>query len=788
MTTLPTIIKNNGTVEEFEQGKIRNAVLSCFVSTFGEQHKLEYLAEEITEGVFETLKLEVLKGDLLREEVSVEHVHDRVENQLLKTGQFDAAKEYIAYRIRKRDEQGRIVPPEVREVFDGAKQYFPQPYQEFQFYDKYSKFDHELGRRETWPETVDRVTKYLGELAGSELPDSILSEIHNSILNLEVMPSMRLLAMAGDAARRNNTSIYNCSFQGIDHPYAFVETLLISMAGCGVGYSVERRFVDKLPQVTETWEPSIRDGVRWYDDNRVYGGELMPYGYDFTGFHYHGETKVHTVEDSACGWGMALYMGLTHWFNGQDTIEFDYSEVRPAGAVLKTKGGTSSGPDPLRRMLGFIRDRILSRKGSKLSTVDVHDIMCMIGDCVVQGGVRRSAMISLFDWDDKEMRAAKSGDWWTKHPYRSNANNSCVWPDRDLAQGELARFFLEMDENGSGEPGIFSRRNALNLMPTRRKWKMGKGAPEEVGTNPCGEITLRSKQFCNLTIAVARPGLSLLEMDRRVHIASIIGTIQSMATNFVGLRDEWRQNCEAERLLGVDITGQADYGFFDADQLETLRDTAVHTNRTWAAKFGINESASVTCEKPGGNSGIFLDVSSGLGRRWSPYQIRRMRLSAHGPMAKVLKASGLTLTPENGETEENVSTYVVAFPMRTPSPDSPTTREKCAIAQCEVWKLNKLHWTEHNPSVTITYRPDEVLDVINWLYKNQSIIGGMAFLPADDSTYQQMPNEEITMGEYEDMVSEFPNIDFSKLYAFETHDQTTAAQEVACSAGACSIL
>jgi ribonucleoside-diphosphate reductase alpha chain len=662
-------------------------------------------------------------------------------------GEYEAAKHYILYRAEHAKMRvQRPVPAEVRDAFDASASYFPTQLRQFQFYDKYSRFNYDLGRRETWIETVDRAVEYLRELSEYRLPQETYARIREGILSMKVMPSMRLLAMAGPAARRNNIAIYNCSYMPVDSIDSFVEALIISMSGCGVGYSVESQYVEQFPRIS-----------------RQNGNPL----------------KVHVVEDSSEGWADAVRAGLTAWFNGED-ITFDYSEVRPAGAPLRVKGGRASGPEPLRKMLDFARTRILSRQGSFLRPLDAHDIMCAVGDAAVSGGVRRTAMISLFDYDDKEMLHCKDGDFWRNNSQRWNANNSAVWPERELSQTEITRFVLDMVESGRGEPGIFNRKAATESRPERRSSAI-------FGTNPCGEIILRPYQFCNLTSAVARADDDFESLREKVELATIIGTIQSMATYFPGLRDEWRNNCAEERLLGVDLNGQMDSpAAQDPEIQERLRDTIIETNAQYAGILGINQSAACSCVKPSGNSSQLLDSSSGLHARWSPYYIRNVRIAAHSPILKVFSDAGAPMDPENGQTPDNATTWVIHFPAKAPE-NAIVRNERSALEQCDYWLQNKVHYTEHNPSVTITYKEDEVLDIIHWIWEHQDKIGGMAFLPAYDAQYDQMPYVEISEDEYERLSAGFPTIDFSKIYRYEEEDLTTAAQEFACLAGGCDI-
>ncbi|KKT40771.1 recombinase [Candidatus Collierbacteria bacterium RIFOXYB2_FULL_46_14] len=728
-----TIVKRDGRVVPFEIQKIEKAISSCF-EDLGKNPLTP--VGELAQRVVNIIGAKYTKP-------TVEQVQDTVELVLQAAGEFEAAKNYIIYRVehaKLRD--SRPIPKEVAKAFSESDVYFENQIQKFQFFDKYSRFNYDLGRRETWKETVDRSVDFLRELSGGKLESGVYKRIRNSILEMKATPSMRLLAMAGPAARRNNISIYNCSYQPVDSIDSFVEALIISMNGCGVGFSVENRYVENLPRVKR------QDGL---------------------------ETKQMLIEDSTEGWADALRTGLHTWFDGGD-IKFDYSALRPAGAILRTKGGRSSGPEPLRKMMEFVRERIFTRQGSFLRAIDAHDIMCEVGNAAVSGGMRRTAMISLFDFDDKEMWDSKSGDFERDNSQRWNANNSAVWPLSGLTQLEVTKQMLEIVKSGRGEPGIFNRQSALDMRPARR-------APAEFGTNPCGEIILRPYEFCNLSIAIARREDTYETLKDKVEVASIIGTIQAMATNFSGLRPAWKNNCEEERLLGVDINGQMDSPVAQDSAVQNrLRQVAIETNREVAEKLGINQAAAVTCVKPSGNSSQLFNCSSGIHARWSPYYVRNIRVSTHSSIFKVLKSGGVPMDPENGQTLESANTWVIHFPVK--SPDGAVTRKSfSATAQCEYWLKNKINWTEHNPSVTITYHPDEVIDLIKWVWEHRNLIGGMSFLPAFDAAYSQMPYQEIERDDYEKLKAGFPPIDFSKLYRYEEEDYTKAAQELACVAG-----
>jgi ribonucleoside-diphosphate reductase alpha chain len=732
------IQKRDGRVVPFDAERIARAISRCFLG----------LGRNESEHSVNTLTKQVVNVVLAKyEQPTVEEVQDTVEIVLQAAGEYEAAKSYILYRAEHaKMRMTRPVPAKVRDAFAQSDKYFPTQIQKFQFYDKYSRFNYEEGRRETWIETVDRAVDFMKEISENKLSEETYERVRDGILNMKAMPSMRLLAMAGPAARRNNIALYNCSYMPVDSIDSFVEALIISMSGCGVGYSVESRYIEQLPRI-----------------QRQSGKQPSTF----------------VVPDSSEGWAEAVRVGLMTWFAGDD-VRFDFSLVRPAGAPLKIKGGRASGPEPLRQMLDFARSRILARQGSFMRSLDAHDIMCAIGGAAVSGGVRRTAMISLFDYDDMDMRLCKSGDFSFSNSQRWNANNSAVWPERELSQAEIARFLLDMVESGRGEPGIFNRRAAIETRPERRK-------VAEFGTNPCGEIILRNYQFCNLTSAVCRAEDTYETLKEKVELAAIIGTIQSMATHFPGLRSTWAKNCQEERLLGVDLNGQLDSKVAqDPEVQRKLKMVAVETNRDIAAQLGINQSVSVTCVKPSGNSSQLLNSSSGIHARWSPYYIRNVRVGAKTPIFKVLRDTGVPMDPENGQTVSDATTWVVHFPMKSPE-GAITRNDRTALEQCEYWLQNKVNYTEHNPSVTITYQPDEVLDIVKWVWSQQDRIGGMAFLPAFDAQYDQMPYAEIDEAEYNRLAEQFPEIDFSKVYRYEEEDLTTAAQELACMSGFCDI-
>lgn len=741
---LPThIIKRDGREVGFDAARIRRAMERCFQAIGRHYHEdIDVLLLRV---------VNILSAE--PEPHTVEHIQDVVEMVLLGDGEFEAAKAYILYRAEHtRLRKEHPIPTEIVQAFADAKQYFPTPLQEFQYFDKYARFDNDKGRRETWPETVDRSVDFLVELVASHVKGSLpgvdfWERIRSGILNMEAMPSMRLIAMAGPAARRNNLAIYNCSFLAVDSIDAFIETLLLSMAGCGVGFSVERQHISKLPRVE--YQQTDQVPLSWQ------------------------------VEDSTEGWGEALRAGLSSWFNGFD-VDFDYSLVRPAGTPLKIKGGRASGPDPLRTTLAFARERILARQGSFLRPLDAHDIMCSIGNAAVSGGVRRTALISLFDLDDMEMANCKVGDFETHNSQRWNANNSAVIPDTGISQTQFLKLWNAMVESERGEPGFISRQAMHTTLPERRAWS------EAMGTNPCAEVILRPQELCNLSICVARHDDTFQSLADKVELATIIGTIQSLATNFPGMRPEWSKNCQEERLLGVDITGQRDCPVLqDPLVLDMLKQLAINTNLIWARRFGINQSSSVTVVKPSGNSSVLLNCSSGLHGRWAPFYERNVRVAATSPIYQVLKDAGVPLQPENGqETMAQPYTFVASFIVKSPD-GTPTRNDLSALDQANYWLHVKKHWTEHNPSITVTYRPTEIMPLMCWVWENIELLGGMSFLPHSDIALAKLPYIQITQTEYEQRLSDFPSIDWSRLFRYEHSDQTEAAQTMACVAGQC---
>lgn len=619
-------------------------------------------------------------------------------------------------------------------------------YRQFIFMRTYSRWRDDLGRRETWEEAVQRYMDFMKERLGSLLTKKEYSEVQEAITNQEVMPSMRLFWSAGDACRKTNATAFNCTFTNITKPKDFGEILYLLTCGSGVGFSVESLQIDKLPIIKK------QEGTRH---------------------------EPFVVPDSREGWADALVKGVTVWFNGED-ITFDYSKIRPLGSRLKTMGGRASGAQPLIDLLQLTRQLMLSRQGRKLRPIDVHDIVTKIGEVVVAGGTRRSAQISLSDQDDEDLRHAKVGQFWEFAPHRAMANNSAIYEEKPTAV-TFMREWLALIESGTGERGIFNRGSVASQMPSRREYR------GDMGTNPCGEIVLRSKQMCNLTEVIARAEDTQKSLEKKMRVATILGTYQSMLTDFGYLSKEWKDNCDEERLLGVSVTGQMDCPIFrdNPHVMRNLKDLAIKTNEEYSKRFKINPSTSVSAVKPSGTVSQLTNTSSGLHPRFSRYYIRRVRISSSDPLFHLLSDNGIVHLPEVGQTPETAHTFVLEFPVASPE-DS--IFDQTALEQLEYWKDVKLNYTEHNPSCTIHIADEEWVAVGDWVYKNWDIVGGLSFLPKDNHVYQLAPYEKIDKKTYDRLKKNLPEIDFSKLSEYEKEDNTIGSKEVACSSGTCELV
>ena len=627
--------------------------------------------------------------------------------------------------------------------------FLPTDYQSFIHTSRYARWLDDKQRRESWSETVSRYVENVVVKATRD--EIVVSEIEEAILSLEVMPSMRAVMTAGPALERDNTAGYNCSYLPVDDPKSFDEAMFILLCGTGVGFSVERQYVNKLPDVPEQM--------------------------------FNSETVV-VVKDSKEGWAKALRQVIALLYSGE-IPQWDVSKVRPAGAKLKTFGGRASGPAPLVDLFNFTVRTFVGAKGRKLSSIECHDLMCKIGEVVVVGGVRRSAMISLSNLSDDRMRHAKSGAWWENDPQRALANNSVSYTEKPDALSFM-REWMALVESGSGERGIFNRQASK-----RQAAKNGRRESNfEFGTNPCSEIILRPYQFCNLTECVVRATDTLEDLERKVRIATILGTIQSTYTHFPYLRKIWQKNTEEERLLGVSLTGIMDNPLMTTKNkglektLAHLKSVAVATNAEWAVRLGVPVSAAITCVKPSGTVSQLVDSASGIHARHSPFYIRTVRGDNKDPLTQFMKDQGIPSEPDVFKPEQ---TTVFSFPMKAPD-GAVVTADMSAIDQLEMWLAYQRAWCEHKPSVTINVKKDEWFEVGAFVYQHFDEMSGVSFLPYNEHTYQQAPYQEVGRSEYDNLLAVMPKaIDWSKLSEYEKEDNTSGTQTFAC-VGSCEIV
>ena len=719
--------KRNGRIVPFNRQKIVNAISKAMKSV--KEGNLEKDPVRVAERGVKELEKRYFPNYI----PNIEEIQDVVEEKLILMDFPKTAKSYILYRQERAKirEKQKAVPKKVKELAQKSKKYFQDALGEFIYYRTYSRWLPEEQRRETWIEIVDRYINFMQENLGDKITKEKYKEIRKYILNQKAMPSMRLIWSAGKAARATNVATYNCSYMAPNKFKDFAEIMYLLMCGVGVGFSIENQNIQQLPII------------------KYQTGETLP---------------VYGIEDSKEGWGDALTVGMRTWYEGKD-IQFDYSKIRPYGSRLKTMGGISSGPEPLKSLLDFTRKKILGNQGMRLSSIDVHDIICKIGQLVEMGGVRRSALISLSDLEDEKIRDSKNGHYYITNPQRSMANNSAVY-NKKPSSTKFLEEWLSLAKSGTGERGIFNRSGLEKQMPPRR-WKKFKKFFQTSGTNPCGEITLRDRQFCNLTEIVARPEDTEESLLKKAEIAAILGTYQASLTDFPYISKEWKKNCEEERLLGVSITGQWDCpAVRNANVLKKIYKKILETNKKYAKKLNINPSTSVTSVKPSGTVSQLVNAAPGMHPRHSPYYLRRIRISSGDPLCKMLIEQKVPYHPEVGQTEASATTYVFDFPVKAPD-KSTFKRDLTAIDQLEYWKTVKENYTEHNPSQTILINDDEWIKVANWLYENWDIIGGLTFLPKDNTVYQLAPFEEISQEEYERLVSEFPEIDFSQILIYE---------------------
>ena len=630
------------------------------------------------------------------------------------------------------------------------------PYKNFIHISRYARWVEGKNRRETWTETVDRYINFMKDhliLNYGYSPNSkIFDEVKDAILNHRIMPSMRALMTAGPALERDHIAAYNCSFIAVDSLRAFDEAMYVLMNGTGVGFSVESKYVDELPVISESFNQTATTIV---------------------------------VEDSKLGWAKALKELIALLSQGQ-IPEWDMSKVRPSGARLKTFGGRASGPGPLSALFTFTVDTFKNAAGRRLKPIEAHDLMCKVGEVVVVGGVRRSALISLSNLDDFEMAKAKSGSWWEKQAQRSLANNSAVYNTKPNT-AQFLREWRNLYESKSGERGIYNMESVRKHVESFGR----RDASLVSGTNPCGEIILRPNEFCNLTEVVISADDTREDLMEKVRLATILGTWQSTLTNFKYIRKTWKDNCEEERLLGVSLTGiygnkiTSTAGKALEQLLTDMRLESVRINDNEAKKININPSVSITCVKPSGTVSQLVGVSSGIHPWYSEYYIRSVRGSNNDPLTQFLKDSGIPNEPDVMKPDE---TTVFYFPQKAPK-NATITKDLTAIDHLEMWKIYRTYWTEHNPSVTINVHEDEWLRVGAWVFDNFDSIGGISFLPASEHTYKQAPYQEISKDEYEEWVKKSPSsIQWEMLSLYEKEDGTTGTQELSCVAGECEIV
>jgi ribonucleoside-diphosphate reductase alpha chain len=633
----------------------------------------------------------------------------------------------------------------------------PSDYQKFIHTSRYARWIEKEKRRETWEETVKRYFDFfevqLKEHNNYIVSPELRSELENAVLNLEIMPSMRALMTAGEALRRDNTAGYNCSYVAVNRVRAFDEILYILMCGTGVGFSVERQYVEKLPTIAENFSPS--------------------------------DTTI-IVEDSKAGWAKA-YKELISLLIGGQIPKWDVSKVRAAGARLKTFGGRASGPRPLEDLFKFTCDTFKRAAGRKLTSIECHDIVCKIAEIVVVGGVRRSALISLSNLTDERMRDAKSGAWWNENPQRALANNSVAYKEKPEI-GIFMDEWVSLYKSKSGERGIFNR---LAAQKTVAKLGERRDSSYEFGTNPCSEIILRDRQFCNLTEVIIRTEDTQDTIARKVRLASILGTWQASLTHFPYLSSEWKKNCQEEALLGVSLTGILDNPLMGSKDhrllsgvLEDLKKVAVDTNKEWAEKIGINPAAAITCVKPSGTVSQLTDAASGIHARHSEYYIRTVRADRKDPLCQMMIDLGFPAEPCVMKPDH---TMVFSFPMKAVG--SITRNDLTAIEHLELWLTYQRHWCEHKPSITVTVKEHEWMEVGAWVYKHFDEISGISFLPHSDHSYRQAPYQDCTKIAYTALSVEMPkNVDWSLLKNYEKEDKTVGTQTFACSGDKCELV
>jgi ribonucleoside-diphosphate reductase alpha chain len=620
---------------------------------------------------------------------------------------------------------------------------------------RYARWVPELSRRENWDETVSRYMKFFSPRIPKADREDITKELEKAIISFDVMPSMRAIGNAGESLERDHCKGYNCAFQIIDDPRAFDEALYILMCGTGIGFSVERQFICKMPYIAEDFYPT--------------------------------ETTI-KVSDTTIGWCTSFRQLISLLYGGL-IPKYDLNLIRPAGTLLKIGGGRASGPEQLEKLFRFTIELFKNAAGRKLNSIECHDLMCAIADIVEVGGVRRAAMISLSNFSDERMRQAKNGQWWVENNPRRLANNSVAYTETPDVESFLKEW-ATLVESKSGERGVYNREGTRKHIQKfgRRETKIG-DEPIEFGLNPCGEINLRSNQFCNLSEVVIRPEDDRKSLKKKVRLATIIGCLQSTLTDFRYLRKIWKKNSDEERLLGVSLTGIMDcpLTYTNGPELEKLldelREYSVEIATEWAEKLGINVPTAITCIKPSGTVGSLVNSSPGIHTRWSAYLIRSVREDNKSPIVPFLKAQGVYNEPDNSRPNDST---IFFWPLGSPK-NARTRHDLGAIEQLELYLTYKRHWTEHNPSCTVYVKESEWIDVCAWVYRNFSDIGGIAFLPASNHIYAQAPYQEVTKEKFDEFQKSAPKIDWDKLAEFELEDMTDIMKEKACHAGQCDL-
>lgn len=789
------IIKRNGDLVPFDQTKIQNALIKAFIAT-------KEIPEKDIPVITEKLTNQVVLSTL-SDNPTVEEIQDNVEKCLMDDYKI-TAKCYILYREEHKKQRtlslalpldplygskDKDIGAKGKAIRDSAKYFDDDTMRQFVYFRTYARWlDHEC-RREGWVETVDRYMGMMRKQLQNKLTEDEYGEIRQAILHQEVMPSMRLLQMAGPAAERENLCAYNCSYIAPTCFQDLAEIMYLSMCGTGVGWSVENKYIALFPPIASS------DVIGAIGEK-----EAIP---------------NYTIEDSREGWCHAFSYGLHQWAQGRE-VNFDYSNIRKEGARLKTTGGRASGPKPLIELMNFTHEVFKKRAGSRLTSTDVYDIICYIGRIVVTGGVRRSAMISLSDLSDNEIRDAKVGNFWLTNPQRSMANNSAVY----LKKPSSVKFmeeWLALAKSGCGERGIFNRGSIQSLIPARRIELMGKEV--DWGVNPCSEVILQSKQLCNLTEVVCRSHDTLDSLVRKIRLASILGTYQATLDKFNFVSPDWKKHQESERLLGVSLTGQFDCPLFSlvggtqhqvSKIFSSLRETAISVNKIYAKRFGINPATAVTSVKPSGTVSQLVNASSGVHPRFSPYYIRRIRISATDPLLQLMKAEGYPCYAEVGQDPASANTFVLEFPVSSRSEDREltgalgefpvsskdrvlankniiTAENVTAMDQLEYWLLVKQNYAEHSVSQTIYVREHEWLDVGKWVWDHWEMISGLSFLPYSDHVYDLAPYQSIDEKKYLELSSRLPKVDFSKLIHYEKEDRTEQRRELACTGDKCEL-